>query len=185
MEILENNGYTVTGLDISPDMLRIARRRVKGKLHQQDMRNINLPDRFDAIICLGGSFTYMQTEEDVTGALRSFYDHIKPDGVLVFDNFNREGFDASHQGKWWEETQSFDDVIIKRRTLSSGWSPEDGTWMVYWEWYISDESGTRQVNDSQKLQSYTFDYLKDKLQETGFTDVKRVENWRLLIKAKK
>jgi len=83
------------------------------------------------------------------------------------------------------ETQSFEDMVIKRRTLSSGWDPVEGTWIVDWGWNIIDESGTHQVHDRQKLKSYTFDYLRNKLQETGFMDIKRVENLRLLIKAKR
>jgi hypothetical protein len=125
----------------------------------------------------------MQTETDVKQALLSFFKHIKPGGILVFDNFDKDRFNPSRQGKWEEESQSFENMVIKRKTMSSDWNPEEGTWMVNWEWCISDESGTRQVLESQRLQSYTFDYLRGKLQETGFTGIKRVENWRLLVKA--
>ena len=57
MQILEEKGYRVTGLDLSSDMLDIARTRVKGNLIHQDMREIHLNERFDSVICFGGSFT--------------------------------------------------------------------------------------------------------------------------------
>jgi len=148
MRILEENGYTVTGLDLSGDMLAIARSRVKGDLIQQDMRRIKLDKKFDAVICLGAGFTYMQRDGDVENALNSFHRHLNDGGVLLFDNFDAERFNHDRFGKWEEETQSFDGLTITRRSRSSDWDLSSNTWKGDWVWRIEDEDGVKTVHDS-------------------------------------
>ena len=185
MQILEEKGYMVTGLDLSNDMLDIAKTRVKGNLFQQDMRDIQINQQFDAVVCLGSSFTYMQSDEDVEKALHSFYNHLEPGGVLLFDNFDYDRFSPERHGKWEETSHSFDDSEIIRRSKSGNWNPLDGTWTTEWEWTITDENGANKIQDSHKLKAYRFSYMKEKLQEAGFKDIEKIENRRLLIKAEK
>ena len=55
MRLMEEAGYNVTGIDLSPAMLDIARTRVKGTLVQMDMRVITLPGAYDAVLCHFGT----------------------------------------------------------------------------------------------------------------------------------
>jgi len=184
MRILEENGYTVTGLDLSGDMLAIARSRVKGDLVQQDMRRIKLDKTFDALICLGSGFTYMQRDDDVESALNSFHRHLNDDGVLIFDNFDAERFNHDRLGKWEEETHVFDGLTVTRRTRSSDWDFSN-TWTVDWVWRIEDEDSVKEVHDSQRLKAFRYTYLQKKLVEAGFRETELLRGRRLLIKAEK
>ncbi|HEC66385.1 MAG TPA: class I SAM-dependent methyltransferase, partial [bacterium] len=54
--------YKCTGTDINEDMLRIARKRVKGVTFKKaDMINLKLNKKFDAIIVLFSSIGYVKT----------------------------------------------------------------------------------------------------------------------------
>lgn len=185
MRILEENGYTVTGLDMSGGMLAIARSRVKGDLVQQDMRRIKLGKTFDAVICLGAGFTYMQRDGDVENALNSFHRHLNDDGALLFDNFDAERFNHDRFGRWDEETQRFDDLTITRRTRSSDWDSSSDTWTVDWVWRIEDDDGVKIVHDSQRLKAFRYTNLREKLVEAGFSGVELLRGRRLLVKAEK
>ena len=185
MEILEQHGYAVTGLDLSQDMLDIARNRVRGELIQQDMRRINLENRYDAIVSLGSSFTYIQSDEDVENTLRGFFNHLNNDGVLVFDCFDKDRFSTARHGKMETETQSYDDLTITRKSISSGWDQDEGTFFVDWEWTIQEKDQTKTVYEQQILKAHTFKYLEKKLREAGFTDIEKQDTKRLMIKAKK
>ncbi len=85
------NRYAYTGLDLAVEMLQIAR-----DLHpdvnfiQGDMRACCVNQAFDAVIISGRSFTYMTTNDEVLNALKSIHSCLKPDGILIFDNFNAE-----------------------------------------------------------------------------------------------
>ena len=57
--------FAVTGLDISPAMLDLARRlNPECRFVQADMRTFSLPERFDAIL-IDDAISYMTTEADL------------------------------------------------------------------------------------------------------------------------
>jgi len=85
-KLLKERGYSVTGLDKNPEMLKIARRKVKdAKFIKDDMREFDLKERFDSIICLFTSMNYSTTLEDLERTLRNFYKHLERGGVVIFD----------------------------------------------------------------------------------------------------
>lgn len=57
---------------------------------------------YDAIICLGNSFTHLFEENDRRRALAEFYSALKPDGILIVDQRNYDaildhGFSTKHK----------------------------------------------------------------------------------------
>ncbi len=93
---LLRRGYHVAGRDRSPDMLRVARRNLAragqtADLGQADMRTLRMDRIFDAILCLGTAFNYLETVTDARRALRTFRNHLRAGGILVLDLTN---FDA-------------------------------------------------------------------------------------------
>jgi SAM-dependent methyltransferase len=185
MKILEDEGYAVTGLDLSEEMLKIAKKRVHGRLLNQDMRSIEIDARFDAVVCMGSSFTYMQSEEDVMNALRSFHRQLREDGLLIFDNFNADRFDATRLNKWREETYEIDGVKVKRRTRSRDWDPETQMWWVDWDWTITEDGAIDRYQDVSRLKAFTVEYLEDRLYEAGFKSVRVLEAPRLTMLAER
>ena len=80
------HAFSVDGLDLSPDFLRIARaKHSAGRFFEADMSNFRLPDRYDAILCLFSSIGYLKTLDRVTQALRCFRKHLEPDGVVIVE----------------------------------------------------------------------------------------------------
>ena len=61
---LSELGFEVAGVERSPSMLEVARRRVPDvALHEGDMRSFDLGERFDAVVCLFSAIGYMTTDE--------------------------------------------------------------------------------------------------------------------------
>jgi ubiquinone/menaquinone biosynthesis C-methylase UbiE len=80
--------YNITGLDIDPDMLKIARRKFKDIIFiRADMRVFSLKKRFDVIICLFSSISHLKTYNGLEKAIRNFVKHLKPGGVVIFEPF--------------------------------------------------------------------------------------------------
>ncbi len=78
--------FIVEGVDLSAEMLAVARRRVPDvRLHRHDMREFDLGRRFDAVACLFSSIGYMTTLGDVRCAIENFLRHLNPGGVLIVD----------------------------------------------------------------------------------------------------
>lgn len=80
------DSFDVEGLDVSPAMLEVARRRVpEVPLHVADMRAFDLGRTFDAVLCLFSSIGYMVTPDDLRTALATMAQHVAPGGVLIVD----------------------------------------------------------------------------------------------------
>ena len=105
---LLEEGFEVVCADGSPVMLAKAFENGLRYNHimrtvQADWRWLNkdIHGKFDAVICLGNSFTHLHTERDRRKALAEFYAKLTHDGVLILDQRNYDailddGFSSKH-----------------------------------------------------------------------------------------
>ena len=78
--------FVATGVDASPTMLHVARRKLKGvKLSRADMRDLELGRRYDAVTCLFAAVAYLKDEGELRDAVASMARHVNPGGVLVIE----------------------------------------------------------------------------------------------------
>jgi SAM-dependent methyltransferase len=83
-------GYTVTGIDLSDDMISNAKKNAAttgNKLHfeQGDIRQLNLGEKFDAVISLFHVMSYQTSNEDILSTFRTVQSHLKEGGIFIFD----------------------------------------------------------------------------------------------------
>jgi glycine/sarcosine N-methyltransferase len=88
-------GFEVTSLDGSPMMLAKAFENANRRGHilrtvHADWRWLNrdVHDLYDAVICLGNSFTHLHTENDRRKTLAEYYATLRHDGILILDQRN-------------------------------------------------------------------------------------------------
>ncbi len=89
---------------------------------QADWRWLNrdVHGEYDAIICLGNSFTHLFSERDRRKALAEFYAMLSHDGVLILDQRNYDaildnGFSSKHQYYYCG-----DDVVAEPEYVDDG-----------------------------------------------------------------
>jgi ubiquinone/menaquinone biosynthesis C-methylase UbiE len=92
---LAQAGFEVTGVDVSPAMLDVARRKVvearlgqKVTLVEQDMQTLALDRQFNMIVIAANSFSHLVTLDDQLQALARMQSHLEPGGLLLLDLFN-------------------------------------------------------------------------------------------------
>jgi SAM-dependent methyltransferase len=94
---LAESGLTLTGVDISPAMLALARRRVDAAglagrvaLIEDDMRSLtNLGEaRFRLAFCAINSFLHLPDQPAQLAALRAIHRRLEPGGRLILDLFH-------------------------------------------------------------------------------------------------
>ena len=105
---LAKAGFEVWSADGSAEMLSKAFENGKKKdlilqTINTDWRWLNkdIHTKFDAVICLGNSFTHLFDENDRRKALAEFYSVLKHDGILILDQRNYDaildnGFSTKH-----------------------------------------------------------------------------------------
>ena len=83
--------HAVTGVDPSPAMLEIGRRKSHGKeinWVQSFAQTYQSDTRFDLIIMTGHAFQVLLDDADVLETFSTMRTHLKPDGVVVFESRN-------------------------------------------------------------------------------------------------
>ena len=84
--ILQKEGYKITGVDNSKEMLKIAKANLKNadiNYIEGDIRNINLNKKFDVIISLFHVFSYLTSNEDLDSAFSTVQKHLKENGICI------------------------------------------------------------------------------------------------------
>jgi ubiquinone/menaquinone biosynthesis C-methylase UbiE len=87
---LAQAGFTVTGVDLSNDMLAVAREKADTNgqslfLVEQDMSELEGLGEFDVICIFCDSLNYLQTESSVVQTFERVREHLKPGGLFLFD----------------------------------------------------------------------------------------------------
>jgi SAM-dependent methyltransferase len=84
---LLERGWQVTGCDISPAMLDLARAKVgdRATLVTADMRELPVLGEFDLVWALNDSLNYLLSAEELEAALTGMRRNLAPGGILLFD----------------------------------------------------------------------------------------------------
>ncbi|MGE5222530.1 MAG: class I SAM-dependent methyltransferase [Omnitrophica WOR_2 bacterium] len=94
---LIQQGYTVTGLDLSSAMLAVLERKLaalpeetrqRARLVCADMTDFQLGEAYSLAIIPGSGFMHLLSPEDQEQALRTIYNHLIPGGIFSFNSFD-------------------------------------------------------------------------------------------------
>jgi ubiquinone/menaquinone biosynthesis C-methylase UbiE len=78
--------YQVEGLDLDPQMLKVAKKKhPKIRFHQGDMTDFDLKRSFDVVVCLFSSIGYVRTKSRLQKAVKNMGKHLLPGGVLLIE----------------------------------------------------------------------------------------------------
>ena len=87
---LFEKGLTVTGVDLSADMLSIASQKAMDKgytipFYQQNMAKLDGLSGFDFVVSFCDSINYLKSENEVKSTFQSVYKALVPGGLFLFD----------------------------------------------------------------------------------------------------
>ena len=88
--LLAKEGYHVTGIDLSEEMLSLAYEKTLTEglgIHyvQQDMSRLEGFSDFDGAVIYVDSLNYLKNDREVFQTFRHLYESIKEGGILIFD----------------------------------------------------------------------------------------------------
>jgi ubiquinone/menaquinone biosynthesis C-methylase UbiE len=82
------DSYHVEGLDLSPEMLAVARRKLPGvPFHQASMTAFALDRRFDVVTCLFRSIACVRTVDNLVKTIDCMARHLEPGGLLLIEPY--------------------------------------------------------------------------------------------------
>ncbi|MEH7334001.1 class I SAM-dependent methyltransferase [Neobacillus drentensis] len=83
-------GYQVTGVDLSADMLAVAHTKgekagIKIPFFQQNMADLEGHGEFDVIGIFCDSLNYLDSEDEIKNTFLNVYQHLSQTGIFIFD----------------------------------------------------------------------------------------------------
>jgi SAM-dependent methyltransferase len=114
-------GHSMTGIDLMPGFLEIARqdairRNVQVQYKQGDMRYIDFDSEFDCVLLLFTAFGYFDDKENLQ-VLINVRNALKSGGLLIFDSNNRDAITKEMPPYFVNEKGG--DVMIDRLSFDS------------------------------------------------------------------
>jgi len=166
---LHKKGYQMLGVDLSEEMLAMAYDKMMGQqihfpLIQQDMRELQLPNKVDLIISYCDSLNYLQSAEELEKTFKKVHYQLNNKGYFVFDLHSPYKITNIFNGKtfaWNEEDVS---VIWETEVDAEHLIVEhDLTFFVQ-----KDENCFEKFEEHHKQQTYTIELIKELLIKVEF-----------------
>jgi len=155
---LNELGYTVLGVDLSANSVKIASKNTSDTLSFaiHDMRNVIREKKFAAVFNLFTSFGYFDEESDNLSVLNAVHSMLEEKGLLVIDFMN-----ANHviNNLVKSEVKHVDDINFHIERKFDGKH-------IYKEIEFSDQ-GTN-FHFTERVQALTFDIFEKLLLQSGF-----------------
>jgi SAM-dependent methyltransferase len=114
-------GFDVLGLDISEDMLMLAKRKTAAcelnmRFELGDCRSLSFRSEFDLVVCLGQSLQYLLSYEEIQAAFAGIRRALKPGGLCIFDIIDGWSMLKPFESRRFDVTEDGTSVLRFART---------------------------------------------------------------------
>lgn len=153
----------VEGVDVSPDMLAVARAKLPGvPIHLGDMRDFDLGHTVDGICTLFSTLAYMPSTADLDAAVANLARHLTIGGVLVAEPWwFPERFLSGHIG---HDVVREDGATVARVVRTT---TVEGTAHLEAHYVVADQEGIRGFVHVQRFTLFDHADYRDAFQRAG------------------
>lgn len=167
---LAKRGYDLTGIDLSPEMLSVARQRAADEgiddilWLMQDMRSFELYGTVDAVVCALDSLNYLRNTKELSCVFSLVHNYLDAGGVFVFDLNTPYKF---------ENVFSDNVYVLEDEGVYCGWqnfyNPKTKRCDFYLTVFEEQEDGSYlRYDEEQTERSFSMRSVKKALEENGF-----------------
>ena len=166
-------GFSMTGMDLSEDMLNLAQQKARGQgvmipFIRLDMRKLAVQRPVDAVLATCDGVNYLTAISDLTAFFRSAYSALKPGGILAFDVSTPYKLSKQLGDKLF--TSSQDDLVY---VWQGEYAKKQRILNIHLDVFAETQHGLyRRIQEDQKQRGYTQQELREALAEAQFTDIR-------------
>jgi SAM-dependent methyltransferase len=168
---LARRGHVVTGVDRSSSMLSLARKKAAAanlriRFARGDMTTFELGATFDATVCMFGAFGYVLGLPDATRCLRRVRRHLSPDGLFVYEFWQRSAVHTGPDRTWLLRRGPQAEIV---RLAEEDFNRRTGRLSVDFRFFVF--RGRRLIDRFSELhiiQMYTIEGMRNLLRRGGF-----------------
>ncbi|USS86738.1 class I SAM-dependent methyltransferase [Fructilactobacillus cliffordii] len=171
--LLGQAGYTVTGVDLSSEMLALANQHAEAAdleipLFQLNMLALDGLGEFDAVTCFDDSLCYLSDLDEVTQSFQQVAQHLVTGGQFCFDVITPYQTDVKYPGymyNYQDEEQAF------MWTTYAGEWPHSVEHDLTFFLYQADLDAYQSYSETHYERTYELEAYQQALQAAGFTNV--------------
>ena len=167
------NTYAV---DLSDDMLNIAfdkfkKNKITAKVICQDMCELRLNKKFNLITSVLDSTNYITEDEDLLEYFRKVYEHLKEDGLFIFDINSYYKLSTILGNNIY--TYSSDEIFYTWEN-----SFEEEVLNMFLTFFVKQDNGLYEKFEEEHFErAYKESYIEQVLEECGFKLIKKFEGY--------
>jgi SAM-dependent methyltransferase len=170
---MASRGIKTFAVDLSPDMCRISREKVrKAGLHVRvirgDMRDFRLPQTVDLITCECDGMNHIPRKQDLRRVLKSVARALRSGGHFAFDVNNRKAFE-----RIWSNTWFFDKDPVAMIMHGEHEPGTDKAWTDV-EWFVREGKSWKRYHEHVEEVCWSAVEIRDALTNAGFD---RLRSW--------
>ncbi|KEI12500.1 SAM-dependent methyltransferase [Clostridium novyi B str. ATCC 27606] len=162
-------------VDMSQEMLteaeeKMRKEKIKAKLVCQDISNLKLNKKFDLITCVLDSTNYILEVEDLKRYFSSVKDHLKEDGLFIFDINSYYKLTNILGNNIYNYDE--DDVVYIWENLL-----EEDIVDMYITFFIKSGDMYKRFDEEHRERAYTEEFLEKLLNDVGFNVEKKLDSY--------
>ncbi len=164
-------GYDMTGVDISTEMLDIARENAENQgfadktlLLCQDMRKFELYGTVDVTVSCLDTVNHLTDTRSIESCFDLVHNYLMPDGLFIFDINGKRKFETVYSDKSYVMEEGSDLCVWQ-----NFYNAKNHICDFYITLFSEDEDGKYvRYDDLQREKMYTLRSMKNILKKTGF-----------------
>ncbi|AEB75615.1 class I SAM-dependent DNA methyltransferase [Clostridium botulinum] len=165
----------IWAVDMSQEMLteaeeKMRKEKIKAKLVCQDISNLKLNKKFDLITCALDSTNYILEVEDLKNYFSSVKDHLKEDGLFIFDINSYYKLTNILGNNIYNYDE--DDVVYIWENLL-----EKDIVEMYITFFIKSGDMYKRFDEEHRERAYTEEFLEKLLNDIGFNVEKKLDSY--------
>lgn len=171
---LVRQGFEVTALDRSENMLRILKNKKKAhkvEIIKADMQDFKLSHPVDAVTCYFDSINYLTEERALKRCFRCVYEALEGKGIFIFDMNTIYGLE-----KVWGTNTLIREIDNVYSVWKSVYDASRHLSTLYLTLFVRDP-GVRnglcygRMDEVHQERAYPLNEIREMLKEAGFSDV--------------
>lgn len=177
--LLQQKGFHVTGVDQSPEMLKIARKKLNGsdlKFVECDILHFNNHHTYDLVVSLFHVMSYMTETKTLNEAFQTAGRHLNSKGLFVFDCWHGPAV-LNHQPA--SRVRNYENDTIKlTRTSHPEWIKEKNLVKVNFDISLLNKQSeeTELIREEHQMRYWFPNEIEEALNNSGF-ELLASEEW--------
>lgn len=177
LHLLAREGFICHGIDNSPQMIAHARDRNGININYETvcMSNFDHYRKFDMVICLFGSISYMLDNSQIDAVLYNTYRSLKPGGLAIFETWNAHPLHRIEHRPLTHVSTTYcrENKIVRERGFTLIEKQPRTIVDVFYNYHVFNKGQVTRLEDKHTMRAFYQKEIERFVKDNGFKIIDR------------